>query len=135
MVNRDLIDTVRKKYQVLTPVLDERSRRVWAAAEAEALGYGGHSIVAVATGMSRTTLNRELSRNKQELVPKYGNRLRAPGGGRKKVSVQEPTLMVALEALVEPTTRGDPESPLRWTCKSTRQLAAALQAQGYSVGR
>ena len=135
MRNEDLIETVRKKYRVLAPMLDERSRRVWAAAEAEALGYGGQSIVAAATGMSRTTINRELSRNKQAPVPKYGERLRAPGGGRKKVSAQEPTLLSALESLVEPTTRGDPESPLRWTCKSTRQLAEALQAKGYSVGR
>jgi len=135
MRNEDLIETVRKKYRVLAPMLDERSRRVWAAAEAEALGYGGQSIVAAATGMSRTTINRELSRNKQAPVPQYGERLRAPGGGRKKVSAQEPTLLSALESLVEPTTRGDPESPLRWTCKSARQLAEALQAKGYSVGR
>ncbi len=135
MRNEALIETVRRKYQVLALVLDERSRRVWAAAEAEALGYGGQSIVAAATGMSRTTISSELGKSKKDSTADRGKRLRLAGGGRKKATEREVGLLSALEALVEPTTRGDPENPLRWTCKSTRQLAAALEAQGYQIGR
>lgn len=135
MRNEALIETVRRKYQVLALVLDERSRRVWAAAEAEALGYGGQSIVAAATGMSRTTISSGLGKSKKYSTADRGKRLRLAGGGRKKATEREVGLLSALEALVEPTTRGDPENPLRWTCKSTRQLAAALEAQGYQIGR
>lgn len=131
----DLIEKVRRKYQTLAPVLDERSRRVWAAAGAESLGYGGQSIVAVATGISRTTISSELGRSKDESTADSGKKLRLTGGGRKKLTDLEPGVLSALKSLVEPTTRGDPESPLRWTCKSTRQLAAALEAQGYQIGR
>jgi len=120
---------------VLFPVLDERSRRVWAAAEAEALGYGGQSAVAIATGISRTTISGELGRSKKESTADRGKNLRLSGGGRKRLTELEPEVLSALESLVEPTTRGDPESPLRWTCKSTRQLAAALEARGYRIGR
>jgi len=135
MGNEDLIKTVRRKYRTLAPVLDERSRRIWAAAEAEALGYGGQSIVAAATGISRTTISSELAGSKGESATVRGKKLRSAGGGRKKLIDREPGLLSALESLVEPTTRGDPESPLRWTCKSTRQLASALGAQGYRIGR
>jgi len=131
----DLIKTIRRKYQTLVPVLDERSRRVWAAAEAEALGYGGQSIVALATGISRTTISGELGRSQEESTVDRGKKLRLSGGGRKKLIDREPGVLSALESLVEPTTHGDPESPLRWTCKSTRQLAAALEVQGYQIGR
>lgn len=131
----DIINTIRRKYQVLFPVLDERSRRVWAAAEAEALGYGGQSAVAIATGISRTTISGELGRSKKESTADRGKNLRLSGGGRKRLTELEPEVLSALESLVEPTTRGDPESPLRWTCKSTRQLAAALKAKGYQIGR
>ena len=135
MRNEDIIKTVKRKYEMLAPVLDERSRRVWAAAEAEALGYGGQSVVASATGISRTTISGELRRRKEEYAVDHGKILRSSGGGRKKSIEREPGLLSALESLVEPTTRGDPENPLRWTCKSTRQLASALEAQGYQVGR
>jgi hypothetical protein len=135
MRNEDLIETVRRKYQLLAPVLDERSRRVWAATEAEALGYRGQTIVAAATGMSRTTIRSARGTRREASPADRGKRLRSPGGGRKKLTERDPGLLAALESLVEPTTRGDPESPLRWTCKSTRQLAAALEAQGYQIGR
>ena len=135
MRNEEIIKTVRRKFQTLAPVLDERSRRVWAAAEAEALGYGGQSIVAAATGISRTTITGELVRSKEGATVDRGKRLRSTGGGRKKLTEREPGVLSALESLVEPTTRGDPENPLRWTCKSTRHLAAALEAQGYHIGR
>jgi len=115
-------------------VLDERGRRVWAAVEAEALGYGGQSIVAKATGLSRPTLHHEGLEKAQDPLANHRVRIREAGGGRKKLTQQEPKLLSALEALVEPTTRGDPESALRWTCRSTRQLAAALKAQGYRIG-
>ena len=134
MRNEDMIETVRKKFEHLAGVLDERGRRVWAAVEAEALGYGGQSIVAKATGLSRTTLHSEGLEKAQDPPANHRNRIRKEGGGRKKLTQQEPKLLSALEALVEPTTRGDPESALRWTCRSTRQLAAALKAQGYRIG-
>jgi len=134
MRNEDMIETVRKKFEHMAGVLDERGRRVWAAVEAEALGYGGQSIVAKATGLSRTTLHSEGLEKAQDPPANHRNRIRKEGGGRKKLTQQEPKLLSALEALVEPTTRGDPESALRWTCRSTRQLAAALKAQGYRIG-
>src|SRR5512143_78448 len=132
----EIIDPLRKKFERISGVLDERGRRVWAAAEAEALGYGGQSLVAKATGLSRVTLYREGSERGEDsfsLSPHHPDRIRKRGGGRKKRTQQEPELLVALEALVEPTTRGDPESPLRWTCRSPRQLAAALAAQGSRI--
>ena len=131
----EIIETLRKKFERISGVLDERGRRVWAAAEAEALGYGGQSLVAKATGLARTTLYREGVRQASDQPIPVGGRMRKVGGGRKKLTEQEPTLWSALEALVEPTTRGDPENPLRWTCLSTRQLAVALNQRGYRIGR
>ncbi len=135
MGTEEIIETLRKKFERVSEVLDERGRRVLAAAEAEALGYGGQSIVAKATGLARITLYREGLRQVSDQGPYPQERIRNPGGGRKKLTEQEPTMLSALEALVEPTTRGDPENPLRWTCLSTRQLSAALQKQGYRIGR
>lgn len=131
----EIIETLRKKFERIAGVLDERGRRGWAAAEAEALGYGGQSLVAKATGLARTTLYREGVRQASDQPIPAGGRMRKVGGGRKKLTEQEPTLLSALEALVEPTTRGDPEHPLRWTCLSTRQLAVALNQRGYRIGR
>ena len=110
--------------------LDERSRRLWAAAEAQALGYGGASLVARATGISRSTIVRGLKEAPGSGSVEAG-RIRRPGGGRKRATTVDPRLRVALDQLVDPTSRGDPESPLRWTCKSTRALAQALGAQGH----
>jgi len=136
MSDDDIVEKIRKKYERLSGVLDERSRRVWASAEAEALGYGGQSIVAKATGLSRMTFYSQNLNNSNEnnSTPPHP-RIRKDGGGRKKLTQREPKLLSALEALVEPTTRGDPENSLRWTCLSTRQLAAALEKQGYRIGR
>lgn len=131
----EIIETLRKKFERVSGVLDERGRRVWAAAEAEALGFGGQGLVARATGVARTTLYREHVRQAADQSGPPGKRLRKVGGGRKRLTEQEPALLAALEALVEPTTRGDPENPLRWTCLSTRQLAAALNQQGHRIGR
>ncbi len=133
MPNQDVIEKVRRKFERVSGVLDERGCRVWAAAEAEALGYGGQSIVAKATGLSRATLHREGFKKEQDRLAGQPDRVRQAGGGRKKLTQKESSLLSALEALVEPTTRGDPESPLRWTCRSTRQLAIALAAQGYRI--
>lgn len=134
MEAEDIIETLRKKFERISGVLDERGRRVWAAAEAEALGYGGQGLVAKATGLARTTLYREGVRQAKDRQP-LGERIRRVGGGRKQLTSHQPELRSALEALVEPTTRGDPENPLRWTCLSTRQLAATLTTQGYRIGR
>ena len=128
---------IEAKFVILKPLLDERARRLWAAVEARAIGRGGISCVAEATGLSRVTIRAGL----QELVrpgtapsPRATpERLRHPGGGRKPLGMRDPHLVHALETLVDPVTRGDPMSLLRWTCKSAAQLAAALQAQGHPV--
>ncbi len=123
-------ESIRAKYSVLEQSLNELSRRLWAATEATAIGYGGVSLVARATGMSRNSI---LAGQKQieSGVPVVGGRIRQPGGGRKTSVEHQPDLKVQLESLVDPLTRGDPESPLRWTVKSTRRLADALIAKGY----
>jgi hypothetical protein len=118
----------------MAPVLDERSRRQWAATEALELGWGGVTHVATATGLSRTTIAsgmRELERHLGGAVP--SGRIRRKGGGRKCLEENDPGLWDALDALIDPVTRGDPESPLRWTCKSTRRLAAELCRQGHPI--
>jgi Rhodopirellula transposase DDE domain len=128
------IKRIRRKFQTLTPVLDERSRRQWAAAEALELAWGGVTAVAVATGLSRTTIAagiRELQSQAEGTPP--GSRLRRPGGGRKYLVETDAGLLEALDRLIDPLTRGDPESPLRWTCKSTRRLAAELTRQRHPV--
>jgi hypothetical protein len=115
--------------------MDERLRRQWAAAEARDLGWGGISAVTQATGMSRTTITlglRELQLPEQQRTLE-ATRVRRPGGGRRPLTVSDPGLAAALETLIEPTTRGDPESPLRWTCKSTRRLAAELTRRQHPV--
>jgi Rhodopirellula transposase DDE domain len=135
------VATIRAKFEALRPYLDERRRRLWAAAEAMALGRGGLTAVASATGLQRATIRvglRELqggppTSTEPEKVAGAAQRVRAPGGGRKPLTTEDPTLVHDLEALVEPVTRGDPMSPLRWTCKSTRQLAAELVRQGHRV--
>ena len=128
--------SIRAKFEALRPYLDERRRRLWAAAEAMALGRGGLTAVASATGLQRATIRvgvRELQSGPSpsaevEPAPDPTQRVRAPGGGRKPLTAEDPSLVQDLEALVEPVTRGDPMSPLRWTCKSTRQLAAESAA-------
>jgi hypothetical protein len=131
------MEAVKKKYDLLQPLMTERLRRQWAACEAETLGRGGVRLVAQATGLSRTTIwagRRELRRRvdhpQQDLTPE---RVRAPGGGRHLVEDDDPLVVTALQALVESATRGDPESPLCWTSKSTRHLADELRAQGHAV--
>ena len=110
--------------------LNERSRRLWAAAEAQALGYGGVSLVAQATGIARSTIIRGLKEPRARHGAPAG-RVRRPGGGRKRATAVDPGLRMALESLVDPVSRGDPESPLRWTCKSTRVLARELMTEDH----
>lgn len=123
---------VRRKYASLRPTLTERSRRVWAATEARALGHGGIGLVERATGISRSTIQRGLRELEagETLEPA---RTRRPGGGRKRTVAKDPRLLGDLEALVEPTASGDPDSPLRWTAKSVRTLAAQLHDMGHAV--
>ncbi len=120
-----------RKLASILPQLNERQRRLVLAAEARALGHGGVTRVARAAQVSRTTVHAALA-ELDTAVPD-SDRSRRSGGGRASCQESDPTLLQDLEALIEPTTRGDPMSPLRWTCKSTRQLAAALQAQGHQV--
>src|SRR5215467_9784635 len=125
-------EAIAQRYAHLAGTLDERGRRALAAAEALVLGRGGISTVAGVTGLSRPTIAlgiREL-RGEEPLPP--AGRVRRPGG-RKPLEAHDPTLRADWERLVEPSTRGDPESPLRWTCKSVRRLAQELQAQGHPV--
>jgi hypothetical protein len=124
--------TLHAKYAALAPVFTERSRRLWAATEARALGHGGIGVVERATGISRPTIQRGLRELEAGIAVPSG-RSRRFGGGRKATTTVDTTLLRDLDALVEPTAPGDPDSPLRWSCKSTRTLAVALQALGHSV--
>ncbi len=115
------------------PVMDERLTRLWAGAEAEAIGEGGIAIVEEATGMSRTTIRAGRDELRAGVDPSDVVNVRRTGGGRPPIEETSPEIVPALEALVDPVTRGDPESPLRWTSKSTRKLAEELGQQGYRV--
>ena len=126
------VEPIRERFCTVAPFLDERGRRLVAAAEAFAAGYGGIAAVSMATGMAPSTIGRGLRELAQD---EPSGRVRRPGAGRKPAIVKDPSLRGDLEALVEPTTRGDPQSPLRWTCKSVRRLAEALQQQGHQVSR
>ena len=132
MPEANVIEWIRRKFQAIVPDLDERGRRRWAATEARALGRGGITAVSLATGISDRTIRNGI----QELDdpdPVPFDRQRRAGGGRKSREVEHPGLVAALERLVEPESRGDPQSPLRWTLKSTRALAQALREQGFPV--
>ena len=133
----DIESTIRERFQSLEWALDERLRRLYAASEAKVLGHGGIMLVQKATGVARNSIKlglKELLRCQQEGVTEDDVlRLRRIGGGRKASVKDDPNLLAALESLVEPVTRGDPESTLRWTCKSLRQLEAELQSEGYVV--
>jgi len=128
-------DAIAWKFNALKQDMDERLQRLWVAVEAEALGWGGVSLVSKATGMSRTTIaagQSELSERRGgiPIIDPEPRRVRRVGGGRKTLVTSDPGLLAALDALVEPTTRGDPMTPLRWTCLSVRTLALELGKQG-----
>jgi transposase len=126
-------DSIRQRYERVMCVLDERSRRAVAASEALTLGRGGIMRVARATGLSRKAIALGIRELTGEVSPAAPGRVRRPGGGRKPLVATDPTLQADLQRLVEPVTRGDPESPLRWTCKSLRRLARELQQHGHRV--
>lgn len=131
-----VINTLRRKFNRIRAELDERGCRWWAANEALELGRGGIKAVSQATGLGERTIGRgrkELINQEVHPNDSGGRRIRRPGGGRKSLSEHDPKLISALEALVETSTRGDPMSPLRWTCKSTRKLASTLTDQGHKV--
>jgi Rhodopirellula transposase DDE domain len=137
MQDATAIQRIESKFRALDSLMDERMRRRWAATEAKAYGWGGIHAVSSATGISPTTIRKGLvelqsrARHHRDRLPR---RLRAEGGGRKRKTESDPGLLPALEALVDPATRGDPDSPLRWTSKSTRTLARELTKQGHPVG-
>jgi hypothetical protein len=137
MQDAQTAERIRRAYGALRPEMDERMRRQWAAAEARGLGYGGVSSVSRATGLSRTTIAAGRIELDLPWWQRSGEaaRIRRPGGGRRALSDRDPQLLAALESLIEPTTRGDPESTLRWTCKSLRRLAAELTQMGHPIGR
>jgi hypothetical protein len=134
MINpQSLFATIHEKFQALSPLMDERMRRRWAAVEAHSLGRGGIALIARVTGLSRTTINSgiaELQGGTPDPVPP---RIRRVGAGRPPLSQEDPCLLKDLQTLLEVSTRGEPQSPLLWTCKSTRNLAAELVRQGHRV--
>jgi transposase len=128
----DALAALRQRFAALAPVIDERTRRLLVAAESSALGRGGISIVSQVTGVSRQVIRQGRRELKEAPVPPAG-RIRRAGGGRKKSKQKDASLVADLERLVEPLTRGDPESSLRWTCKSVRNLADELKRQGHKI--
>ena len=134
MQNAQVIDGLELKFNALVGDLDERGRRRWAATEAMALGYGGITAVSLATGLSDRTIRNGIEELHRD-TPLPSGRQRRNGGGRKPLESSQHDLIDAIDRLVEPTERGDPQSPLRWTCKSLSNLQRELVSQGYRVGR
>ena len=124
-------ETIVAKYSAIEALLDERTRRLWAATESRAIGFGGDALVSGATGLARATIRKGRLELEAGVDPK--GRVRKPGAGRPSLQQTQPGLKKALEQLVDPLTRGDPMSPLRWTCKSKAKLAAAMAKQGWKV--
>ena len=133
MTDRSIVEWIRTKYGRLSVELNERGRRRWAAVEAASLGRGGIAAVAEATGMSDRTIRNGIQELREDERPE--GRQRRKGAGRKPMEETDPNLLSALECLVDPTTRGDPMTPLKWTCKSTRELSKELKQRGHSASR
>lgn len=137
MISQEDTEVIKEKYCILKSELDERARRLWAAAEAKTLGHGGVAAVSRATGLAESTIRigrKEILNNfSYEINQETVRRIRQKGGGRKSLEHKDSNLLLSLDALVDPESRGDPMSPLRWTCKSTRRLAKQLSAQGFSI--
>lgn len=129
--DEELESAIVSKYAIVAPVLNERSRRLWAATESLAIGYGGDSLVSAATGLARETIRNGRHEIERGIVDP--ERVRRAGAGRPSLKQTQPGVEAALERLVDPVTRGDPSSPLRWTCKSRANLAAALAKDGWRV--
>lgn len=133
MRHSDILSVIKEKYQALFPLLDEHSRRIWAAVEAKSIGHGGQTLVSKATGLSRHRIYAGLSELYQS-IEVQAKSIRRKGGERKKLIDADSSILMDLDELVEPGSRGDPQSPLRWTCKSTRHLAQELQDKGHKIG-
>ena len=127
------LESITRKYAALHDCLTEKGKRLWAAAESLSYGHGGILLVNRATNIARSTIHRGIKEIQKGNTSRE-KAIRKSGGGRKKLSERQEKLMSSLDELVEPTSRGDPETPLRWTCKSTRNLEKELQSQGYEVG-
>jgi transposase len=132
-VKRDITleASIVTKYAAISPFLDERARRLWAATESLEIGYGGDALVSSATGLARATIRKGRREIEEEIV--WTEKVRGPGAGRPCIDESQPGIKEALEQLVDPVTRGDPMSPLRWTCKSKATLAAELTKQGWTI--
>ncbi len=128
------VDDIRARYRRAVPFLDERGRRLFAANEALAIGYGGVTAVSLATGMARSTIRRAIV-DLQSACNPIGQRVRRLGGGRKRAVVLQPGLPAALETLIEDAIRGDPETPLRWVSRSQRRISQALCERGFAVSQ
>ena len=135
MANATTIQSVKAKYQSLKGILNERARRLWAASEAREIGWGGIAAVQAATGMSHSTIRKGMRQltEQDSREPLPVNRSRQKGGGRKGILIHDPKIVETLESMIDPVTRGDPESPLRWTCKSTRRLADGLIEKQHQI--
>jgi Rhodopirellula transposase. len=136
MSDNSVVKTIQDKYELLWPYLNEKTRRIWAAIEAQSLGWGGITLVAKATGLSRTTIHGgmdNLCKSDGTTRSDYSDRIREFGGGRKLLEEKDPTLLTDLELGTEPATLGDPESPLKWTSKSVAKLAAGLNQEGHRI--
>src|SRR5213078_3877690 len=129
-----VVEAAQRRMAGLWPYLNERQRRLLLGVEAREMGWGGVSAVAQAAGVSRSTVQQGVADLQAPYEVMAGGGSRRAGGGRKRLTDNDPGLAGALDALVDPETRGDPESPLRWTCKSTRELARALTQAGHPVG-
>ncbi|NET44759.1 ISAzo13 family transposase [Okeania sp. SIO2B3] len=136
MSDNSVVKTIQDKYELLWPYLNEKTRRIWAAIEAQSLGWGGITLVAKAAGLSRTTIHGgmdNLCKSDGTTRSDYSDRIREFGGGRKLLEEKDPTLLTDLELLIEPATLGDPESPLKWTSKSVAKLRAGLNQEGHRI--
>lgn len=132
-MQNDILHSIENKFKSLQPFLNERTRRLWAATEAKEIGRGGTTLLEKATGITQKTIRKGI-RELETPLPLPINRSRSQGAGRKKCTINDPTLFQCIDSLIDPVTRGDPESPLRWTCKSIRRLAAELAQQGHPIG-
>jgi transposase len=129
----DELSEIKSRYDFVKPFFNEKARRLFLAAEAKTIGWGGIEKVSRATGVSSDTISKGCKELEEEPEVIESGKIRKPGGGRKKLIDTDPTLLSDLDSLIEPTTRGDPESPLRWTCKSTRKLARELKNMGHNI--
>ena len=129
----DELSEMKSRYNLIKQFFNEKARRLFLAAESKAIGWGGIENVSRATGVSSDTISKGCKELEEEPEVIESGKIRKPGGGRKKLIDMDLTLLSDLDSLIEPTTRGDPESPLRWTCKSTRKLARELKNMGHNV--